>query len=264
MATALSAGEIGTDTLVQSNIGFVITIACSYKNLGLPLEDLVSEGIVGLLEAARRFDPSKGFKFTTYSVWWLRRSMVKALTLQATMVHIPEHRNWKARAIKKTWDAMSRQMGREAGREEVSKAMRLTVEQMDGLLQATTKSLSLDASVGRADGPSMLDGLVDERSVDPEERAIRRDNRRVIRLALRSLSEQEQTVLAGRFGLAGEPVSTLAELGTRLGMSRERVRQIEVAAKKKLRKTIVKGERGRPPHSLPYPVQSSARRRAFQ
>jgi RNA polymerase primary sigma factor len=273
MAKGSSAGEIGTDDLVQSNLGFVLKIACSYKNLGLPFEDLVNEGVVGLLEAASRFDPSKGFKFTTYSVWWIRKAMIRALCLQANMVHIPEHRNWQARAIKKTWAAMSRQMGREAGREEVSMALRLTVEQMDAILQGTTKDLSLDARADRAEGASMLDRLVDERSVDPEERAIRRDNQRLIRFALMSLSEQERTIIAGRFGLAGVPVSTLEELGTRLGMSRERVRQIEEAAKKKLRKTIARSERGRASQSLPYPKgpqgrspmrQSYPRRRVFQ
>ena len=229
--------------LVKSNLSFVVKIASEYKNMGLPFEDLLNEGNIGLIEAAHHFDAARGTKFITYAIWWIRKSILKALSQHSAMVRIPNYQLKKVRNVRNTERMLAKELGREADREEISKELRVTIAKIDEILQMKMRELSLDEKVGKDKDTPISDYLVDGRSVNPEDELIKNESQVVIRMALRSLSDQEQTVIINRFGLEGGRVFTLKEIGERLGVSRERVRQIENQAKKRLRKLIARQQR---------------------
>jgi RNA polymerase primary sigma factor len=242
-----TAGDPTYHDLVKSNLSFVVKIASEYKNMGLPFEDLLNEGNIGLIEAAHHFDPTRGTKFITYAIWWIRKSILKALSQHAAMVRIPNYQLKKVRNVRNTGRMLSRELGREADREEISRELRVTIAKIDEILQMKMRELSLDDKVGRDKDTPISDYLVDGRSVNPEDELIKHENQGLIRLALRNLTDQEQTVIINRFGLEGGRVFTLKEIGEKLGVSRERVRQIESQAKKRLKKVIARRQRREPP-----------------
>jgi RNA polymerase primary sigma factor len=229
--------------LVKSNLSFVVKIASEYKNMGLPFEDLLNEGNIGLIEAAHHFDPSRGTKFITYAIWWIRKSILKALSQHSAMVRIPNYQLKKVRNVRNTERMLAKELGREADREEISKELRVTIAKIDEILQMKMRELSLDDKVGKDKDTPISDYLVDGRSINPEDELIKNESQVVIRMALRSLTDQEQTVIINRFGLEGGRVFTLKEIGEKLGVSRERIRQIENQAKKRLRKLIARQQR---------------------
>jgi RNA polymerase primary sigma factor len=236
-----AAGKDGSyHDLVKSNLSFVVKIASEYKNMGLPFEDLLNEGNIGLIEAAHHFDSSRGTKFITYAIWWIRKSILKALSQHGAMVRIPNYQLKKVRNVRNTERMLSRELGREADREEISRELRVTIAKIDEILQMKMRELSLDEKVGKDKDTPISDYLVDGRSINPEDELIKSESQGVIRMALRNLSDQEQTVIINRFGLEGGRVFTLKEIGEKLGVSRERVRQIESQAKKRLRKLIAR------------------------
>ena len=224
--------------LVQSNLSFVVKIASEYRNMGLPFEDLLNEGNIGLIEAAHHFDHTRGTKFITYAIWWIRKSILKALSQHSAMVRIPNYQLKKVRNVRNTGRMLSRELGREPDREEISRELRVTIAKIDEILQIKMRELSLDDKVGRNKDTPISDYLVDGRSVNPEDELIKHENHGLIRVALRNLTDQEQTVIVNRFGLEGGRVFTLKEIGEKLGVSRERVRQIESQAKTRLRRAI--------------------------
>ena len=240
-------GKTSEDTtyhdLVQPNLSFVVKIASEYKSMGLPFEDLLNEGNIGLIEAAHHFDHTRGTKFITYAIWWIRKSILKALSQHSAMVRIPNYQLKKVRNVRNTGRMLSRELGREADREEISKELRVTIAKIDEILQMKMRELSLDDKVGREKDTPISDYLVDGRSINPEDELIKHENHGLIRVALRNLSDQEQTVIVNRFGLEGGKVFTLKEIGGKLGVSRERVRQIESQAKIRLRKVIARYQR---------------------
>jgi RNA polymerase primary sigma factor len=233
-----SCGEAGQD-LVTSHLGFVVKIASEYRNLGLPLEDLVNEGNVGLVEAAQRFSPDRGASFVSYAVWWIRKAILRAITRNANVVHVPEYQVKKARHVWKTGRVLTHALGREAGREEISRALDVTVAQIDQLLLLRPRKVSLDEKVGQDQNTTLLDQLPDDRSVNPEEEIIRRRDRVRLRQALRKLSGRELSIIIHRYGLDGGGARTLREIAQSLGMSRERVRQVETVARRRLRKLLL-------------------------
>ena len=238
------AGKDGSyHDLVKSNLSFVVKIASEYRNMGLPFEDLLNEGNIGLIEAAHHFDASRGTKFITYAIWWIRKSILKALSQHSAMVRIPNYQLKKVRNVRNTERMLAKELGREADREEISKELRVTIAKIDEILQMKMRELSLDDKVGKDKDTPMSDYLVDGRSINPEDELIKNESQVVIRMALRSLTDQEQTVIINRFGLEGGRVFTLKEIGEKLGVSRERVRQIENQAKKRLRKLIARQQR---------------------
>jgi RNA polymerase primary sigma factor len=238
------AGKDGSyHDLVKSNLSFVVKIASEYRNMGLPFEDLLNEGNIGLIEAAHHFDASRGTKFITYAIWWIRKSILKALSQHSAMVRIPNYQLKKVRNVRNTERMLAKELGREADREEISKELRVTIAKIDEILQMKMRELSLDDKVGKDKDTPISDYLVDGRSINPEDELIKNESQVVIRMALRSLTDQEQTVIINRFGLEGGRVFTLKEIGEKLGVSRERIRQIENQAKKRLRKLIARQQR---------------------
>ena len=226
--------------LVTSNLGFVVKIAGEYRNLGLPLVDLIGEGNVGLIEGARRFDPARGIRFITFAVWWVRKSIRRALWQNATLVRVPARQLQRLRDLRDTERRLARALGREADREAIAKELRLPIARVDRLLQLKAPEVSLDEPCGRERDTPISDSIADSRARDPEQSLVQSESLRLVRRGLGRLRDCERAVLVDRFGLDGDRALTLTEIGEKLGVSRERVRQIELLARKRLRRVLAR------------------------
>lgn len=237
LARRVQAGDKEAfEHLVASNLSFVVKVASEYRNLGLPLEDLLNEGNLGLIEAARRYDPAKGTKFITYAIWWIRKSILKALAEQVNLVRVPTYQMKKVKQVRETEHALRKELGRTPERHEISDRLEVSLKKVDQTLQVHSKELSLDDTVGKEKKTPVSDYLVDADSESPEENLLKREGTSLVTDALDHLSEQEQVVIRHRFGLDGCAILTLKEIGEKMGVSRERVRQIETQAKQRLRR----------------------------
>ncbi len=226
--------------LIESNLSFVVKVASEYRNLGLPFEDLLNEGNLGLIEAARRYDASKGTKFITYAIWWIRKSILKALSEHSNLVRVPTYQMKKVREIRDVEATLSRRLGRRPRRDEISKRLDRSLSKVDQILQFSLREMSLDDKFGKDRDKPVSDFLVDARSVNPEDDLIKREASTLVGEALNFLTEQERKVISHRFGIAVRRALTLKEIGEIMSISRERVRQIECQAKSRLRKLFAR------------------------
>lgn len=224
--------------LIESNLAFVVKIVSEYRDPAFPFEDLLNEGNIGLIEAAHRFDPTRGNRFISYAVWWIRKSVLRALSEHRGQVRIPLSQLKKFRKVRATERSLVTKLGRLPEREEISRELKTTLTKLDRTLQTQRREHSLDDAKNGDDRTPISDGLVDQDSASPEEDLLREETQDLISLVLKDLSHQERTVIIGRFGLGGEEPVTLREIGKRLGVTAERVRQIEFQAMKRLRKAI--------------------------
>lgn len=260
LAERVQAGDTRAfDHLVASNLSFVVKVASEYRNLGLPLEDLLNEGNLGLIEAARRYDPSKGTKFITYAIWWIRKSILKALAEQVNLVRVPTYQMKKVREVRETERTLRRELGRTPERAEISERLDVSLKKVDQVLQVQSKEMSLDDTVGKEKKTPVSDYLVDKDTESPEDNLLKREGTTLVTEALEHLGEQERVVVMHRFGLDGCPVLTLKEIGEMMGVSRERVRQIESQAKDRLRRLF-----NRPRSQGACPVQRTHASRAMR
>ena len=238
--------------LIESNLSFVVRVAGEYRNLGLPFEDLLNEGNLGLIEAAHRYDHSKGTKFITYAIWWIRKSILRAVSEHA-LVRIPSYQMKQVKQLRDAERHLRGELGRLPEREEIRDHMEASISKVDDLLRLTLRELSLEEKVGKERETSIIEYLVNTEDVNAEEQLIKQENSGLVRRALSVLSLQEQTVIIHRFGLAGSRVLTLKEIGERMGISRERVRQIETQAKSRLRKAFSHPQASLSPSKKIYP-----------
>jgi RNA polymerase primary sigma factor len=249
------------ELLIESNLGFVVKVVSEYRQFGMSFEDLVNEGNLGLIEAARRFDHSKGTKFITYAVWWIRKSILTALSEHA-LVRVPTYQMRKLREVTDGQRQLRRDLGREPSREEIGKLLAQSISRVDRTLQLTLRETSLDQSATREGEATVGEFLVEREVPSPEERILSRENSTLIHEAMSFLTIQEQLVIRHRFGLMGTRMLTLKEIGERLGVSRERVRQIEVQAKSRLRKAFAKPQAQIAPAKAASPNRDVRRRSA--
>ena len=218
--------------IVESNQHFVIMIARQYNGMGLPLEDLVSEGNMGLLQAADRFDPNKGIKFITYAVWWIRRAILQALSDQSRLVRLPKYKIRQVREVRDRVDDMRRNFGREPELSEVAKATNNSEREVEDLMQLGSFELSMDVENDGGDG-NPYDRYLSENPV--EGAYYDEEVRRIVLEAVNRLSERERHVVLRRFEFVDSDSCTLESISQELGLTKERVRQIELQAKRRLK-----------------------------
>lgn len=222
--------------LVESNQHFVIMVARQYQNMGLPLEDLVSEGNVGLLQAATRFDPEKGIKFITYAVWWIRRALLQALSDQSRLVRLPKYKVRQVRNLRDRIDELRADLGREPTLDDVAHVTGKSRQEVEDMLCLGSFEASIDAEPLGADGPSdtsPYDRLLSHDTLEGDYHAV--EVRRMLQRAIGSLNPKEQHVILRRFGFIEARRDTLEAVSKELGLTKERVRQIELQAKGRLR-----------------------------
>jgi len=246
--------------LVESNLSFVVKVASEYRNLGLPFEDMLNEGNIGLIEAAHRYDATKGTKFITYAIWWIRKSILKSLSEHSSLVRVPTYQMKKVREIRDAEQSLRRSLGRKPKREEISTRLDRSVNKIDQVLQFTLREMSLDDKVGKERDTPIADYLVDDNLITPEDDLIKREANTLVSEAMTDLTEQERTVLCHRFGIAGGPTLTLKEIGEMMNISRERVRQVECQAKNRLKKIFARKRVVKSPPRTAFPAMRTPRR----
>ncbi len=236
LARAIKQGdEEALDKLVRSNLRFVVSVAKKYQNQGVALADLINEGNLGLIRAAHKFDETKGIKFISYAVWWIRQAILQALAEQSRIVRVPLNRAGALHRIGKRSSALLQELGREPTVDELADELDLSQEEVERTLAISQSHLSLDAPLTPGEDNRLLDYLPDQFSRGPEDETFDRALSSTIEEALSTLKEREAKILRLYFGLDGQEPMTLEEIGSLLGITRERVRQIKEKALLRLR-----------------------------
>lgn len=229
--------QIALEKLTKANLRFVVSVAKQYQNNGLTLGDLINEGNLGLIKAAKRFDEKRGFKFISYAVWWIRQSILQALAEQSRIVRLPLNRVGSLNKLSKTFSELEQKFQREPSHEEVAEVLEVTTEEVVDTLKLSGRHVSMDAPFVQGEENSLLDVLTNENEVTPDSDLMFDSLQREITRALSTLTQRESEVISFYFGLNGTHAMTLEEIGEKFGLTRERVRQIKEKATRRLRHT---------------------------
>ena len=225
------------ERLTKANLRFVVSVAKQYQNQGLTLGDLINEGNLGLIKAAQRFDETRGFKFISYAVWWIRQSILQALAEQSRIVRLPLNRVGSLNKISKTFSELEQKYEREPSPEELAEVLEVTTAEVVDTMKISGRHVSMDAPFVQGEENSLLDVLENDSEETPDQGLMTDSLRREVQRALSTLTQRESDVITLYFGLNGEHAMTLEEIGEKFNLTRERVRQIKEKAIRRLRHT---------------------------
>lgn len=243
LAARIKKGDkAAREQMIKANLRLVVKIARDYEGYGVPLLDLISEGNIGLMKGVERFDPSKGAKLSTYSAWWIKQAIKRALANQGKTIRLPVHVVDKLFHIRRAEARLQEAFGREPTDDEIAEELDSTPEKIRELRTASQRPASLEAPLGYDSDNRVADVVADENADDPYELVEEKANNTMLREVMKDLDPREVTILRYRFGLDGDNEKTLEEVGRKFGLTRERIRQIQEIALKKLRKKIEKLE----------------------
>jgi RNA polymerase primary sigma factor len=236
LTRAVQAGDqIARQRLIESNMRLVINIAKTYRNRAIPLEDLIQEGAIGLMQAAERFDPEKGFRFSTYATHWIRQAIGRAIDNKAKAIRLPAHVSQSLRKVERERIRLSRELGYDPTTEQLAQAMGISAKKLMTLMQSSQELLSLDMTLGDSSGMTLGGLIKDHAGDDPEDMVISQEMMEELQRIMLELNDREQRVMRLRFRLDGTDTTFQEDIAKEMKLSRERVRQIEVQAIKKLR-----------------------------
>ncbi|MFM2155438.1 MAG: hypothetical protein RL516_187 [Bacteroidota bacterium] len=227
--------EVALDRLTRANLRFVVSVAKQYQNQGLTLPDLINEGNVGLIKAAQRFDETRGFKFISYAVWWIRQSIMHSISENSRIVRLPVNQLGSLTKINKAFTKLEQEFEREPSLEELAAITELTVDKISDAFRISTRQVSVDAPLLNGEDNSLLDVIQNNEVVQADTMMMNQALKKEIERSLNVLDEKEKDVISLFFGLESDEAYTLEEIGEKYDLSRERVRQIKEKALKKLR-----------------------------
>ncbi|HAN17184.1 MAG: RNA polymerase subunit sigma [Bacteroidetes bacterium GWC2_33_15] len=238
LARRVKSGEHSAlEKLIKANLRFVVSVSKQYQNQGLSLPDLINEGNLGLIKAAKRFDETRGFKFISYAVWWIRQSILQALAEQARIVRLPLNKIGSINKINKALSELEQKYEREPSIEELSKAIELAPSDIKDAMRSSGRHVSMDAPLTEGEDGDMYEVLLSNDNPSPDGNLLNDSLRKEIERALCSLTEREASIIKLYFGLNGKHPYTLEEIGEEFNLTRERVRQIKEKAIKRLKQT---------------------------
>ncbi|MGA3288482.1 MAG: sigma-70 family RNA polymerase sigma factor [Bacteroidota bacterium] len=223
------------EKLTKANLRFVVSVAKQYQNQGLSLGDLINEGNLGLIKAAKRFDETRGFKFISYAVWWIRQSILQALAEQSRIVRLPLNRVGALNKIGKAFSTLEQEFEREPSTSELAEELDMSLFEVSDTLKISGRHLSMDAPFAQGEDNRLLDVIQDNRQPTPDSGLLEESLKNEVKRALATLSEREAQVIKLYFGLDSEHSLTLEEIGEKFNLTRERVRQIKEKAIRRLR-----------------------------
>jgi RNA polymerase primary sigma factor len=229
--------QLALEKLTKANLRFVVSVAKQYQNQGLSLGDLINEGNLGLIKAAQRFDETRGFKFISYAVWWIRQSILQALAEQSRIVRLPLNRVGSLNKISKTFSELEQKFEREFSPEELAEVLEVTAAEVVDTMKISGRHVSMDAPFVQGEENSLLDVLENDGDEKPDDGLMTDSLRKEVQRALSTLTQREADVITLYFGLNGEHAMTLEEIGEKFNLTRERVRQIKEKAIRRLRHT---------------------------
>lgn len=229
--------QLSLERLTKANLRFVVSVAKQYQNQGLSLGDLINEGNLGLIKAAQRFDETRGFKFISYAVWWIRQSILQALAEQSRIVRLPLNRVGSLNKISKTFSELEQRFEREPSPEELAEVLEISSNEVVDTMKISGRHVSVDAPFVQGEENSLLDVLENDMEIKPDQELMNDSLRREVLRALSTLTQREAEVIMYYFGLNGEQAMTLEEIGEKFNLTRERVRQIKEKAIRRLRQT---------------------------
>ena len=239
LAQKIRAGdENALDKLTKANLRFVVSVAKQYQNQGLTLPDLINEGNLGLIKAARRFDETRGFKFISYAVWWIRQSILQALAEQSRIVRLPLNKIGSINKINRAFSDLEQKYGRPPTPEEIAESLDITIEEVKQSIKNNGRHLSMDAPLKDSeDSNNMYEVMSSDSSPKPDKQLMNESLRREIERSLSTLTPREADVIRLYFGLSGKHPMTLEEIGEKFDLTRERVRQIKEKSIRRLKHT---------------------------